>query len=127
MHIHMNNHTPCITMAVRQALVDMEAMFELRDVQPQVGKSLIYGYIHIYYLCLYCVRQQPYTIKIPRTTTRRHQKQVVEKPHAPALHLAPSTEPMLSFDKVQFRYTPQRPILQELSFEVRLYLYMYHI
>lgn len=52
------------------------------------------------------------------TPTDQPLQQVVEKPHAPTLHLAPSTEPMLAFERVQFRYTPQRPILQELSFEV---------
>lgn len=50
--------------------------------------------------------------------------QVVEKPHAPALHLNPSDQPMVQFDNVHFGYGRgddggrSRPILRGVSFEV---------
>lgn len=46
---------------------------------------------------------------------------MVEKPHAPALHLTPDTAPMVQFDDVQFSYgagEKARPILRGVSFDV---------
>lgn len=45
-------------------------------------------------------------------------QKIVEKPHAPALHLNPSTTPMLQFHNVHFRYNDARPILHDVSFDV---------